>query len=135
MHEWALAEAVVTALAKIQTEEKVKKFSEIKLKIGELQNIDIETFTLALKELSKNISLDEVKIEIENEEAAFKCRFCGYEWKLNHVKYNLEESESEAIHFIPEIVHAFIRCPKCNSPDFEVVKGRGIWIEHAKVLK
>ncbi|KUO42881.1 MAG: hypothetical protein APU95_04620 [Hadesarchaea archaeon YNP_N21] len=135
MHEWALAEAVFAALTKIQREEKVKKFSEIKLKIGELQNIDIETFYFAFKELSKNTPLDGAKIVIKKEEAIFKCRQCGKEWKLGLVKNRLGCSESEAIHFVPEIAHAFIRCPACNSPDFEVVRGRGIWIEQAKVSR
>ncbi len=41
----------------------------------------------------------------------------------------LGENEQEAIHFVPEAAHAFIRCPACGSPDFEISKGRGVWVE------
>ena len=38
-------------------------------------------------------------------------------------------NEREAIHFVPESAHAFLRCPACKSPDFEISKGRGVWVE------
>jgi hydrogenase nickel incorporation protein HypA/HybF len=40
----------------------------------------------------------------------------------------LSEDDSESIHFIPEIAFAHFRCPKCGSPDFEIVTGRGVSI-------
>ncbi len=41
----------------------------------------------------------------------------------------------ESIHFIPEVAHTYIKCPKCGSPDFEIIKGRGIWLEKIKGVK
>jgi Zn finger protein HypA/HybF involved in hydrogenase expression len=41
---------------------------------------------------------------------------------------DLDEAQSEAIHFIPELAHTYLRCPACASPDFEVVRGRGVWL-------
>jgi len=38
------------------------------------------------------------------------------------------EDESEAIHFIPEVAFVHARCPKCGSPDFEIMTGRGVSI-------
>ena len=35
---------------------------------------------------------------------------------------------NEAIHFIPELAHAFLECPSCQSPDFELLQGRGVSI-------
>ena len=34
----------------------------------------------------------------------------------------------EAIHLLPETIHVYGRCPSCGSPDFEVVRGRGVSI-------
>ena len=37
--------------------------------------------------------------------------------------------ESESIHFVPELAHAFLRCPDCDGADFEVVAGRGVVLQ------
>ena len=47
----------------------------------------------------------------------------------------LNEEAREAVHFVPEIAHTFMKCPRCGSPDFEIVTGRGIWIESIKGVK
>ncbi len=50
------------------------------------------------------------EIEFVEEEAVFKCRNCNYEWKLKEVKDKFDERIKEDIHFIPEVVHAFLAC-------------------------
>ncbi|TEU07589.1 hydrogenase nickel insertion protein HypA, partial [Candidatus Bathyarchaeota archaeon] len=51
MHEWALAEAVVSTTLKIAEEKGLKEIIELKIKIGELQQIDQEIFEFALSQL------------------------------------------------------------------------------------
>jgi len=119
MHEWALAEAVVNTL-------KNEGAKEAKIIVGELQQIDLETFEFALKE-NLNLQGLKTKIKVEREKALLKCKVCGHEWPF--LETNLNGEEKESIHFIPETAHVFIRCPKCGSSDFEVVKGRGVWID------
>jgi hydrogenase nickel incorporation protein HypA/HybF len=41
---------------------------------------------------------------------------------------SLDEDETEAIHFMPEIAHIYIRCPQCKSPDFDIIQGRGVQV-------
>jgi hydrogenase nickel incorporation protein HypA/HybF len=48
------------------------------------------------------------------------------------MKKKLNEDESEAIHFLPEVAFVHTRCPKCKSPDFEITKGRGVTITSIK---
>jgi len=48
------------------------------------------------------------------------------------MKKKLNEDESEAIHFIPEVAFVHARCPKCGSPDFEIMTGRGVSITSIK---
>lgn len=126
MHEWALAEAVISAVFRIAEEKRLRRVVKVKIKIGELQQIDLEAFRLALSQLSQQYSID-VRFEFECEKAEFKCKACGNLWQFN--KDELKPEEQEAVHVIPEVAHAFIRCPRCNSPDFKIVKGRGVWIE------
>lgn len=132
MHEWALAEAVISTAIKEAQKEELKKITEIKIKLGELQQIDVEIFEFALKEiipLQKSL-LKETKMTLEVEKAILKCRICGQEWAFGDAIKELNEEESESIHFVPEIAHVYVRCPKCKSPDFEVIRGRGVWVDY-----
>ena len=132
MHEWALAEAVI-ATAREATEDKgIEEVTELKIVMGELQQIEREIFEFALKEIIKNHEIiKNAKITIEIEDALFLCNNCGHEWEFTAKKLPFEESES--IHFIPEIVHTYVRCPNCNSPDFTVKKGRGVTLQSIEV--
>jgi len=129
VHEWALAEAVISTASKIAEKEGLKKITEIKLKIGELQQIDLEAFQFALTQISGQHAIH-AEFRFEIEKAEFKCRICGYVWPFD--KNSLNPEAQEAVHVIPEVAHAFIKCPRCGSPDFEVVSGRGVWIESVR---
>jgi hydrogenase nickel incorporation protein HypA/HybF len=132
MHEWALAEAVIATAIEESRKEGVKEITEIKLKIGELQQMEIEIFKFALDEIAKahDELLTNVKIEMETEPAIFKCRVCGHEWDFDEA--GLSDDAGDAVHFAPEVAHAYVRCPSCKSPDFEVIQGRGVLIQSIK---
>jgi len=131
MHEWALADAVITTAKKVAQEEKLKKVTEIVVKIGELQTISREIFDTALQEVLKDAPelFGDVTCKLEIEPAGFKCMNCSYEWLFGDIKKELDDDETESIHFIPETAHFFLKCPQCKSPDFKIVKGRGIWVD------
>jgi len=129
MHEWALAEAVITTATQIATKEKLKQITHITIKIGELQQIEQDILKFALQQL-KPTNLKNTKIHITHAKTTLKCRNCGNTWQFK--KQTLNKTTAEAIHFIPEIAHTYIKCPKCNSPDFEITQGRGIWLENIK---
>jgi len=133
LHEWALAEAVIRTALDVLSREKGKKLIELNLVIGRLQTIDLDAFMFALKELSQSTPAENAKVNIEFEEPVFKCLSCGYEWSIKDLAEVLNEDEIEAIHFIPELSHAFITCPKCGSPDFEIIRGRGVYIKSVKL--
>ena len=134
MHEWALAESVLTAAVETAEKEKLKKIIEIKISIGELQQIEQDLFEFALNEIIKQQDkmLKNVKIIIETEESVLKCKNCGHTWKFKDMQKKLKENEAEAIHFIPEVAFVHTRCPRCNSPDFEITIGRGVSITSIK---
>jgi hydrogenase nickel incorporation protein HypA/HybF len=132
MHEWALAEAVITAALEIAEKEGLKSISEIKVKIGELQQIETDIFEFALSQL-KSDKLKDTKIVITTAKAELKCRACNTKWLFE--KENVSEDTAEAIHFVPEVAHTYIKCPNCGSPDFEILEGRGVWLENIKGVK
>jgi hydrogenase nickel incorporation protein HypA/HybF len=120
MHEWALAESVIRTI----TNRKEFKDKKVIVYLGELQAIELDIFKFAMDELIKN-NRDNISYKIVVEESRFKCNLCGYEFSMSEIK-NKTDEEKENIHFIPEIVKAFVKCPKCSSVDFEITKGRGV---------
>jgi hydrogenase nickel incorporation protein HypA/HybF len=132
MHEWALAEAVISTASQIAEKEGLKAISEVKIKVGELQQVELDIFEFALSQLKTDI-FKNAKFAIETVKAELKCRVCSYKWVFS--KNRLSGDSAEAIHFVPETIHAYIKCPKCGSPDFEILHGRGIWLESIKGVK
>jgi len=132
MHEWALAEAVITAAQQVAEKEKLKEVTEVNIKVGELQQIEEDIFSFALSQL-KPASFKNVAFHITKAKATLKCRVCGNTWLFR--KSKLGEGIAEAIHFVPEAAHSYIKCPKCGSPDFEIAEGRGVWLENIKGVR
>lgn len=130
MHEWALAEAVAHAIKEEVDRCGLRAVTMVTLRIGELQMIDLEIFLSALRETSLiyGLPLDMQNVKIEKEPGLFRCRTCGQRFGLERVR-EMGFEEVESVHFLPEIVHAFIKCPSCNSRDFEFQGGRGIFLE------
>jgi len=133
MHEWALAEAVISTVSQLAEKEGLNEVTEVKLKVGELQQIELDVLKFALSQLKTSKLLKNARFDIETVKAELKCRVCGYEWIFR--KEKMDEDVAEAIHFIPEMAHTYIKCPKCGSPDFEIVRGRGVWLESVKGVK
>jgi hydrogenase nickel incorporation protein HypA/HybF len=132
MHEWALAEAVIAAASQEAEKGGLKEVREVKIKVGELQQIELDVLEFALSQL-KSAKFKHTKFSIEVAKAELKCRVCSYKWFFKREK--MDENAVEAIHFVPEIAHTYIKCPKCGSPDFEILEGRGIWLESIKGVK
>jgi len=132
MHEWALAEAVIATASQLADKERLREVTEVKIKVGELQQVEQRVLRFALQQL-KTVKFKKTRFRIETAKAKLKCRSCGHQWFFR--KEKLDENTAEAIHFVPEIAHTYIKCPKCNSPDFEILEGRGIWLESVKGVR
>ncbi len=134
MHEWALAESVITTALETAKKEKMKQIKEITINFGELQQIEQDIFKFALDELKKPHikKMKNTKFHMKTEKTTLKCKNCENTWTYQDMKKKFTEGESESIHFIPEIVFVHTRCPKCGNPDFEITKGRGVTIASIK---
>ncbi len=133
MHEWALAEGIVSTALEVAEKSNAKKIIKIRIKIGELQQIDLEVFKFALQELIKDTKAEKADVTFNSEKVSLKCNSCGHEWNFSKTREYLTPEISESIHFIPEVIHSYARCPECGSPDFEIEEGRGTWIESIEV--
>jgi len=129
MHEWALAEAILVSANEIAEKEKLKEIKEVTIKVGELQQVEPDILRFALSQMKTEI-FKNAKFRILKAKTTLKCRVCGTTWQFNLKKLN--KNTAEAIHFVPEVAHTYVKCPKCGSPDFEIVNGRGVWLENVK---
>ena len=132
MHEWALAEAILTSAKQIAEQEKLREVTEVTIRVGELQQVEPPILRFALSQI-KTETFKKAKFHILKAKSTLKCRVCGTTWLFNIKK--LDKTTAEAIHFVPEVAHSFVKCPKCGSPDFEIVSGRGVWLEDIKGVK
>jgi hydrogenase nickel incorporation protein HypA/HybF len=132
MHEWALAESIIATAEKVAQEENLAQVTEVVIRVGELQAVEVPILRFALSQL-KPESLKKTKFHILKAKTTLKCRVCANTWLFSQTK--LDKATAEAIHFVPEVAHTFIKCPKCGSPDFEIPKGRGVWIENVEGVK
>lgn len=132
MHEWALAEGVISTASKVAAVEGLEEVTEIVVMVGELQQVDREAFLFALEQ-QRTQNMRRARFRIDPIPAKLRCRVCGSKWSFE--REALDDDEAEAIHFLPEIAHAFIKCPNCGSPDFEVTEGRGIWLASVRGVR
>lgn len=68
-----------------------------------------------------------VRFDLVTEPATLRCRPCCAEHEPD-LAADVDANATEAIHFVPELAHAYLRCPQCGSPDFTIVAGRGVTV-------
>jgi len=132
MHEWALAEGVITTAARFAEENGLTSVTEVVVMVGELQQVEHEVLHFAFDQL-KTPLFKNAEFVLKTQPAKFKCRNCGHLW--NFKAEGMTEEVSEAIHFVPEMAHVYIKCSQCGSPDFEVMEGRGVWLATIKGVR
>ncbi len=142
MHEWSLASSIVLTTKKIAREKGIR-VKGVDIVVGELSQIDLEILRDALNTLFKEELGWNVNVRIDVEKAKLKCNTCGYEFGFNEAWEQIEkifcqdlepgEECENPIHYVPEIASSFIKCPRCGSPDLEIISGRGVWIKSIKI--
>lgn len=131
MHELALADSVVKAALQAADRSGMERIERVIVKVGELQAIERDLFEYSLVNVVplQDQRLQGVEFDVIEEKVRFRCRSCGHEYGRDDVDIDADGDEGEAVHFIPELSHAFARCPECRSPDFDITQGRGITLE------
>ncbi len=128
MHEFALADAVVRAARDAAREAGMARIDVVTVRVGELQQIRKDLFEYSLTEVlpAADPVLQGIRFVVEEEPVRFRCRVCDREFGKPDLERVSDADDREAIHFVPELSHAYVRCPGCSSPDFEILTGRGV---------
>jgi hydrogenase nickel incorporation protein HypA/HybF len=120
VHEWALGESIVMYVKSLG----YRVVDRLTVKVGALQSIDREILSFAIKEIAREAGVEMREVAIVETPPLLRCRSCGLEWRLRLEE--LSEDVREAVHFVPEAIYAYIRCPRCGGVDFEIASGRGV---------
>ncbi len=109
----------------------MERIERIVVKVGELQQIERDLFEFSLTNVipAQDPRLSDAVFDVSAEAVRFECRSCGTGYGRGDIDLDGEGDQGEAVHFIPELSHAFARCPSCGSPDFDIAAGRGITLE------
>lgn len=105
MHEFGIAERIVSYVEKEIEKRKARKIKEVKIELGELLFIEPETLKFIIQEMSRNKPLKNAKIEIEMIKPEVRCP-SGHKYKgkfeifSHHHEFPFEE----------------FKCKKCGNP-------------------
>ncbi len=137
MHEYALADAVVRAALRAATDGGLGSVTSVHVRVGELQQIKRDLFEFALAQCRPEDEprLAETTFHVTVDPAQLTCRACAHVFSMGDVTGGSSADDLEAVHFVPELAHAFFACPGCGSPDFEVTAGRGVSIASIEGLE
>jgi len=134
MHELALADAVVKAARKAAHDAGITRIERVVVRVGELQQIEKEFFAFSLTSVlpAADPRLEGVEFVVEDEAVAFRCAACDQTFGTADLEPRGNDDAIEAMHLIPELAHAYVRCPSCAGPDFEIVAGRGVTLQRVE---
>lgn len=127
MHEMMLVEGIISTLIELSHEKK-GRVSYFKVNVGEISQFNVELIRYLLMEMVKGTELEDSHIEVNVEKAVVKCLSCGSKLNFQELVDSLSINEKEAIHFLPELISSFCRCPSCRMSDFEIEQGRSVRI-------
>jgi Zn finger protein HypA/HybF involved in hydrogenase expression len=99
-----------------------------RISVGELAQFDLRLVRELLKELSKGTPLYGAKAEVKSERSRVKCLSCGSVWRFDDIIRPLSGDEKEVVHFLPELLSSYSRCPSCSKSYFEIEEGRSVRI-------
>lgn len=125
MHEFTIAMGIVDSLRELSSK-KGLKINNFKIAIGELSMFNSSIIIDLVKELIRGTELENTNFSVVTEEAKIKCESCTHTYSFNELSKQISEEEKEMIHFIPELISSYIKCPLCSSRDLKILSGRGV---------
>lgn len=132
MHEMMLVEGIISTILELSHEKK-GRVSYFKVSVGEISQFNVELIRYLLIEMVKGTELEDAHIEVDVEKAVVKCLSCGSKLNFQELVDPLSINEREAVHFLPELISSFCRCPSCRMNDFEIEQGRSVRIVEVRM--
>lgn len=124
MHELSISSAIVdTALRHAED----RRVTQVDVKLGALRQVVPESLAFYFEIVSRDTACDGARLELEVVGAWMACQTCGEEW--DPAPEPLAGHEAE----LSTGVLPTFRCPGCERPDAEVVRGSELEVESIEV--
>ena len=123
MHEFSIADEIVRNVLETAKKNKGKKVVSILLEIGELTHLNGEQVSFWIKELFKDSVAEGAEVKIKSIKASIQCKGCGYKGRMG------SDQGDSFRHLIPA------SCPRCNSFQIKIEKGRECILRRIQVVK
>ena len=114
MHETSIAMGLLNSLEELVQKEGAKRVLKVKVKIGKLSGIVIDSFVFAFNALKEQSPrLKDAELIVEEVPITYRCKECGHRFQTESV-------------FFPE-------CPKCGSANLELIRGEELEVVNAEL--
>jgi hydrogenase nickel incorporation protein HypA/HybF len=123
MHEFSIAGEIVKNVIDTARKNGGKKVLLIQLEIGELTHLNGEQVSFWIKELFKDSVAESAEVKIKTIKARIQCEGCGYKGGMG------SDQEDSFRHLIPA------SCPRCDSFQIKIEKGRECILRKIQVVK
>ena len=122
MHEFSIADEIVKNVIDTARKNGGKKVLSIQLEIGELTHLNGEQVSFWIEELFKDSVAEGAQVKVKTIKAGIRCKSCGY-------KGGMGSDQDSCRHLIPA------SCPRCNSFQIKIEKGRECILRKIQVLR
>ena len=112
MHEFSISSEIVRTVLDTAEKNNGKRVLSIQLEIGELTHLNGEQVSFWIKELFKDSVAEDAEVKIKTIKARILCKACGYKGSIG------SDQEDSFRHL------SLQTCPRCNSFQFKIEKGR-----------
>jgi Zn finger protein HypA/HybF involved in hydrogenase expression len=125
VHELSLVNGILQAVEETakETGGSVRSF---RVGVGELAQFDLRLVRQLLEDSRRGTPLQDADVTIEVEQSKVRCMSCRREWNFRQLSGHMSEEEKEMVHFLPELLNSFARCPSCSRSFFEIEQGRSV---------
>ena len=123
MHEFSISNEIVENVLDTAKKNSGKKVLSVQLEIGELALLNAEQVTFWVRELFRETVAEGARVKVKTVKARIHCESCGYKGGMN------VDRQDPFRHVI------LYSCPKCNSSQIKVEKGRECHLRRIQVVK
>lgn len=125
MHELSLVEGILDAVRET-ADARGGRVTSFRVRVGELAQFDIRLVRELIAELKKGTPMKDAKVVVELEKSKVTCLSCNSEWAFDNLVGPMSRNEKEMVHFLPELLSSYSKCPSCSGSFFEIREGRSV---------
>ncbi|RQW01424.1 MAG: hydrogenase maturation nickel metallochaperone HypA [Calditrichaeota bacterium] len=112
MHELSIAQNIIDIVQEYVPAESKNSVKTIRVKIGKMSNIMVDSLLFGFEALTKETNLDGAQLEIEQLGLTIRCEECG--------------KETIADDFV-------FKCPQCGSTSIRIVTGNELMVSEIEI--